>query len=245
MAELVAASFRAWRPLFEQIPGCRMDEVGTVMRWTSDVPLPYFNGAFGAPDGVDVDTVLDAFADGRPLLWAAPADEELIAELESRGFEVERMPGMAVALRDLPPLELPPGVELRVVDADHELLTVATRIAMTANGFPETAVAPFVHAVERFADGDSMRTFLALVDGEPAATSLLSTLGGSAGLYNVGTLEEFRGRGLGRAVSLAALQAGRDAGHDTGVLIASAMGEPVYRKIGFADAGRFVFAIRV
>ena len=67
---------------------------------------------------------------------------------------------------------------------------------------------------------------------------------GVAGLYNVGTLPEFRGRGLGTLVSLAALEAGRGDGYRWGVLQASAMGEPLYRSMGFEQRCTFTFAVR-
>jgi hypothetical protein len=43
---------------------------------------------------------------------------------------------------------------------------------------------------------------------------------------------------------LAALDAGRAERHRLGLLEATAMGEPVYRSIGFEECGRFVFATR-
>jgi GNAT superfamily N-acetyltransferase len=65
-----------------------------------------------------------------------------------------------------------------------------------------------------------------------------------AGLFNVGTLETHRRRGYGRAVSIAAMAAGRERGLVTGVLQATEMGEPVYRALGFRRYGDLLMAAR-
>jgi GNAT superfamily N-acetyltransferase len=49
----------------------------------------------------------------------------------------------------------------------------------------------------------------------------------------VATLPNVRGRGIGRALTIAALEAGRSLGYRIGVLQASDDGLPVYRRIGF------------
>ena len=56
---------------------------------------------------------------------------------------------------------------------------------------------------------------------------------GVAGIYWVGSLAAARGRGLGRAVTAAATNAGFDLGADFASLQASPMGEPIYRAMGY------------
>ena len=50
-----------------------------------------------------------------------------------------------------------------------------------------------------------LQHFLATVDGEPAAAASTFAAAGVVGLYNVATVPEFRGQGIGTAVTLAAL----------------------------------------
>jgi ribosomal protein S18 acetylase RimI-like enzyme len=73
------------------------------------------------------------------------------------------------------------------------------------------------------------------VNGEPVATSRVSIGGGAAGLYAILTLPAHRGRGFGRAMTLAALRAAAGIGYRIGVLQSSDLGHGVYRKLGFRE----------
>jgi ribosomal protein S18 acetylase RimI-like enzyme len=53
----------------------------------------------------------------------------------------------------------------------------------------------------------------------------------------VATREEHRGQGIGTALTVAALLAGRERGLKIGSLQAGSLGEPVYRRIGFETVG--------
>ena len=52
----------------------------------------------------------------------------------------------------------------------------------------------------------------------------------------MGSLEQARGKGLGRAVTVAATNAGFDLGADIASLQASPMGKPIYLKLGYETA---------
>ena len=64
------------------------------------------------------------------------------------------------------------------------------------------------------------------------------TASGVAGIWNVGTRPDVRGRGIGRETTLAALRDARAAGHRLSVLGSSPMGLPVYTRIGFVEVCR-------
>jgi len=82
------------------------------------------------------------------------------------------------------------------------------------------------------------RTYLAMLNGKPVGTSQLFTSGGVAGVYNVSSIPEARGQGIGSAITLAPLFEARERGYHVGVLQASSMGYNVYRKLGFDDFGK-------
>jgi hypothetical protein len=54
-----------------------------------------------------------------------------------------------------------------------------------------------------------------------------------AGVYWVGSVEEVRGRGLGRAITATATNAGFDLGAEIASLQASRMGERIYAAMGY------------
>ena len=72
--------------------------------------------------------------------------------------------------------------------------------------------------------------------GGPVSTATLVVAHGVAAVYGVATLESHRGRGLGRAVTLAVLHEGLRRGCDLAFLNPSDFGYGVYARLGFTDA---------
>lgn len=67
----------------------------------------------------------------------------------------------------------------------------------------------------------------------PCATALGIVAEGTVGVYAVTCHEHARRRGIGAAITLAAVAAGARAGATRAALQATGLGEPVYRRIGF------------
>ena len=76
------------------------------------------------------------------------------------------------------------------------------------------------------------------IDGVAVAAAALFVGAGVAGIYNVCTVPEARGRGIAGAVTAAALDEGAARGCRLAVLGSSEMGYPVYRRLGFRDVSR-------
>jgi GNAT superfamily N-acetyltransferase len=79
------------------------------------------------------------------------------------------------------------------------------------------------------------KCYLAYVGEKPVGTSLLSTLNRTGGIFNVGTLEEYRRRGIGTALTIRALIDSIDEGNDLHILetVKGGDSERLYKKIGF------------
>ncbi len=136
----------------------------------------------------------------------------------------------------------PAGLVVERAHTAAEIAAVTTFLFAPTDG-ADAGGAVFARTLQRFADGSAptLRLFAGRVDGEIVATSGLSTLTGVAGIYAVATAEAWRGRGFGRALTLAAMRAGAEAGMRTSVLLASELGQPVYRRIGFREVGDVSF----
>jgi GNAT superfamily N-acetyltransferase len=100
-----------------------------------------------------------------------------------------------------------------------------------ANGFREESARMLY--VPPFVDDPDVRLFNAYVEGRPAGHSAAIRTGDVSGVYAVGVPDEFRLRGIGSAVTWAAVQAGCEWDCDLAVLQSSPMGFGVYRRMGF------------
>jgi len=168
-------------------------------------------------------------------LWARsiPKDRDLIESATEAGLEdAYAMPEMVLD----GPVEkraLGDGIELgRVASAaDAKKYWQVAAAAYADIGFPAEIFA-FYESHEGLVADDGA-AFLAHVDGRPAAIAMTIVSHGVAGIYWVGVAEGARGRGLGRALTAAAVNAGFDIGAGAASLQASPMGKPVYERMGF------------
>ena len=133
--------------------------------------------------------------------------------------EVARFPGMILD-------------PLRDGAAPREDLVRYQETAFAGFGFPATNGRVFL--TDRLLEMPSVRLYLGLAGGRPVCTSALCATGPVAGIYWVATLPEARGRGFGEAITWSAVRGGIGLGCRFASLQASAMGRPVYERMGFA-----------
>ena len=167
------------------------------------------------------------------LMLREPGDEPLIAAARELGFAlVEREPSML--LRPIPPPDdLPAGLSVHMVRTADDVARYGTvdgeswheltlGIARTVSAFPDFTM------------------LLGELDGVAVATSMAVVTGNVVGVYNVQTRTEARGRGIGRAMTLAAIDAGRAAGCTMASLQSTPAGLSVYRRLGFERVNDYV-----
>jgi GNAT superfamily N-acetyltransferase len=90
------------------------------------------------------------------------------------------------------------------------------------------------------ADPAAFHVVLARWEGALVATGLAFDLGDDCGIYNVGTLERARRRGIGTAVSALLAHDAADRGCRTATLQSTKVAERVYAAVGFRDLGRIL-----
>ncbi len=108
-------------------------------------------------------------------------------------------------------------------------------LAITTFNFPkEIAKGFYRHFLEHKNEGDQT-AFIGYYKGKPVAVSLVCFKQGVAGIYCVGTIKEARGKGIGTAITYAAVKEAQERGYEIVILHASEMGLNVYKKMGFIE----------
>lgn len=206
----------------------------STLAWTiGGSPVDYHNGVvpLGAIRDTDITQSIALMRKHNvPGTWHVTDNDSLARHLMAHGFvDGGSDIGMAATIADLRPAPSPATVS-EVVIADQ----LAAYIEVLAEGFGEGPhEARWVGAMYArigYGRGKPWRHYLAHLGGEPVATATALITGDTCGIYFVFTRKHARRQGIGAAITRHALL---DSGARLGVLGASAMGEPVYRRLGF------------
>lgn len=235
-----------WTP-YGRGAGCTLHATPSAVWFYTGVQHPLFNGVISAtlgPDEVEITrNALQAHIKerGAPALWwvgpqSQPSD--LRTRLEGLGLQpAGEAPGMAVDLASLP--NDPSAISGFVVERIESTVKQAqwARIAGTGTEAPDIAVDALERIEATLADPQylAQRRYIGVLDGVPVATSALVLEHGVAGIYAVATLPAARNKGIGQAMTLLPLLEARRLGYRVGILQASSMGYPIYKKMGFRD----------
>ena len=232
-----------WRVICASSPGGAFEERGGVVRASTGLPAPPFNGVWSTTPDVAASEVVDAvdeFASG-DLPWNVQLRPGYPAELDEALAEQGLVVTVEIPLMVLPdPSTLADSVtsspaRFRQVETFADLDSL---LSLLERGFgmpPEMARRMFPIRLMFLA-----ATWLAVTDdGRDVSTALGFVHDGWCGIFNVATPEEHRGLGFGGAVTAHAVQAARSAGARGAYLQSSPMGLPVYERLGFVTVERW------
>lgn len=236
---------------YGKVPGARIHQDATVTWVLTGIREPFFNAVVRTslpPAQLDaaIDVTLAPFLARRvPMLWwVTPATRPagLGAHLEAHGLVYRgEGPGMAADLRTLPADGgAPPGFSVEEVASIGTLREWIRTNEEAYGAGPAPADPTYVAAEAAVGFGVHLpyRRFLGRLNGAPVATAALFLGAGVAGLYAVACVGSARGRGIGSAISLAALHAARADGYRNAVLESSPSGFNVYARLGFRECCR-------
>jgi len=164
------------------------------------------------------------------------ADARLEAGLRELGFhQIHREPGMTFTPGAARPGRTPSEIMIRPVtdDAGREDYGRVMAKAFGVYGTPEASTAEHFAALPSVV-GPTTQAFLAYKEGRAVAGAILYMAHGVGGIGWVGALPEEFGQGYGSAVAWAVVEEGLRRGARFMNLQASPMGEPMYRRMGFA-----------
>jgi hypothetical protein len=220
-------------------PSGGLARFGGAVAIASGVPSAFFNPVAvleAAETGPDVGAAIDWIRGrGLPASVQVRQDfvEPLAAGIEAKGLVRDPWATPVMALAPIPPEPKgPPGVELRTGQA--ELFDDYHAALESSSRFREV----FNHAL---IEDPEVRVAVGYLDGAPVSAATVIRSGATLGVYTVWTQERARRRGIGGAVTWAAIAAGTSAWPVTlAGLEASEMGEPVYASMGFRTVTRYV-----
>ena len=246
LVNAIEANLFALFRMFRQWPQAEVHDDAEVIWSITKIAFPVFNSLMRAnlaPDRIDV-AIQAALERSKsrnvPILWwTGPTTQptDLGMRLAEHGFHSEYLPGMAVELRSLPEgLSTPPGFAIERV---RESATAENWSRVLGLGFemPAFVTQAFLDLLDSLGlEADSLfRHYVGWLNGEAVAVSSVFLDAGVAGIYNVATLPDARGKGIGAALTLFPLLEARALGYRIGILHSSVMGFNVYRKLGFQE----------
>jgi len=234
-----------WRAALPHIPGARVYDGADMLRFVTGIDFFPFNQIlFLNMEGPNLEARLDETiasmrATGLPFICSigpSTRPDGLATLLESRSLSrTNSMPGMAIALDALPPDHTPPGFAIERVRSIDDLYRWNSAYC-AGFGMNDVAYKAFLALYSSVGfNHDKFRHYLGLLNGEPVASSLLFLGAGVAGVNAVGVAPAARRQGIGSAMTLGPLREAAATGYRVGTLYASALGAPVYRRLGFQD----------
>jgi ribosomal protein S18 acetylase RimI-like enzyme len=229
-----------YRSLGEASAGARVVEYpGGVL--AAVVPARPERSVFNSVVYEDPDALLavrDALDDGYVeagvqawTVWVRPEHDALRRALEAVGHSFDAQPMLMAAVID--ELDLAPRATL-------DLEPAPTWVALARLNDRAYGIDPAGSFAAAFAGYDDPRgrLYLARVDDEAAAGVGTLNVDGTCEIVFAATAPGARGRGLCSELMRLGLREAAEAGCDVTTLEATAMGEPVYARLGYRSLGR-------
>jgi ribosomal protein S18 acetylase RimI-like enzyme len=239
--------------LFGRLPGASVVDEAGVLRIVTGAPDPLANAVLRTriPLGRDSDAAIGAAieatiarfdaADLPWTWWSLPSDVpgDIVERVARRGSSaIESAPLMVLADLDA---VTPRSVAGLAVERVRDDAGIEAFLRLAEGALELTAVVGgllrSLAGVTGLGDDAPIRHYLGRLEGEAVGIATLHLGGRVAGIYNVGTPEAFRGRGIGSALTMAALVDARASGATTAALQSSELGLGVYRRLGFVEVG--------
>jgi GNAT superfamily N-acetyltransferase len=240
---------------FEHSPYMEFTKTDNISYWSCNFQYAWFNAILCArnatlADGATIDDNLAYFKARNTAeisLWLEDDVNQAGWEalLAPRGFKLAEGPyGMSVDLNHLNETgQMPAGMELKIVNDEKSVQDCAEAI-VNGYGFPPDWKGITIDFLLGLGLEGPYRSYLAYQEGKPVSTAAIFFGQEVAGIYTVATVPEARGKGFGAAVTLAPLLEARNLGYRVGILQASEMGFPVYKRLGFEQnfrVGSFLY----
>lgn len=250
-AHMVVNSTLEFYRKLTKFPGAQYRDTGKLITLSTHVQHPICNAILQTdldPDTLDAEIQerIGFFKEkGLPFswyVWPSSKPRNLGERLLANGLtHASSSPGMVADLSHLPD-EVPYLGDLEIKRAVTEKMMADWLIPIDqAFQLPDFVNDFFIRVYLALGldENNPTRHFVAYLEGRPIACSTLY-LGADqvAGIWNVATTSEARGKGIGTAVTWRACQAAVEQGYTHAILRSSEMGYHVYKRLGFKEAFR-------
>lgn len=235
---IALAAADGFRSLSLSADGGSTDNVGGAACWYSSSYVPVFNGAgIFAPELITRETLsaVEAYFKWRGRPYSIMSLDALVpyaARLLNRYnyTEYDSMPAMWLEGPSQDAVRGSPDLWVSRVSTPGPLASFRAILSQTFN----LSIAE-VNLVlgEKTLQVAHVRHYLGWLDNIPVGTATLVLSGKVAGVWNVGTLQEYRGQGVAAALMRHILSEARTLGYNSSMLLASNDGMPLYARLGY------------
>jgi GNAT superfamily N-acetyltransferase len=164
------------------------------------------------------------------ILVEADAGHPIEAELRALNWKIDE-DEPAYAMEPIPEQPSgPPELQIAKVATPAE---EEEYYAVVLDGFrPPPELANLMRPMKPYFDAPDIALFVGRLDGKPVTAAGYSQSGTTAVVWGVATLESFRGKGYGGAVTRAALAHAKAAGCTAASLRSGPLSRPLYERLG-------------
>ncbi len=232
-----------WQQMMATSPKGEIQAIDDLVITSCGISVPFFNTVFATPQRPfteqDIAVAKGYFSKiNKSFQFCAhePISEQCAGLFKEQGFVLETvLPGMIFS--DTFELPINKNVLTVIQPSTEEELSQYITLVSEAYDLPGWLARQILNA--DFIAQQNVHLYLALVDGVPVSTSMLVNTPEVAGIYWVATGKTARKKGYGERVTWHAVREALKQGHSSVILQASAMGEPIYQRMGFKTICRY------
>lgn len=229
------------------LPGaCIQDTAKGLFYYSSGIDYAPCNGVINnrehIPSENEINNAIEFFHNCKvPFIWWT--SEKI---LEQKGFQLGgSLTGIALdTLEKIPNQELSSQIKIKTVSSKEDL-NIFANLVINASGLDPICLKQLQAVSGAAMHYGKQIHFIALIDDNPIGGVTLSTSNSTAGIWNLGTLPEYRKRGVATALVCAALLEAKKLQYNQviAILMPKGMAWTLFTKLGFKEVCQFPFYV--
>jgi GNAT superfamily N-acetyltransferase len=232
-------------------PGWKIQREKEQVNYYTGIPTPFMNSVLLSQFNdsilkIEVKKTIEYYKEKQvPFLWwIGPSSDSKKLEVLLLDYGMKeinhRRTGMAFDLRKVDEKKWIDAIEKSNLSIEPvrnlEELEDWSRIIEKCLNYPPSIIEVFRPSMMNTLGRNSeLSAYLAYLDGTPVASSSRWYSAGVMGLFNVGTLPEYRGKRFATIMAQAILLEAKKRNYEISTLIATDQGYGVYQKLGYQD----------